>query len=430
MTSKFTKKILFGALLASFLPFFPSIAFGADPISVTNYSAPGDAISISLTNTTGADIDLYYLSEGSASFLFAWFDVVSGTCVSHNTIPDENRQLTVPAGASCVVFPNYVEMGATHAQNVHTAITLSQLTGLGFTPYSFTRAYLVPPDSWSNFEAPVYFGATPPPSGITFTPAPWAPPILTPTYPPAGVDTVRADLDFYASGSISVATTSDKSWKKLSITFQKIESTGPGLETYTGSYTFTPSIAPGGSDSYSLDVSTLELPDGAYKVLYRIWADTSPLPYSVSYADDDTIIRNEALPIGWDTEESGAYPEPSLEDCSTLSVPNIWFCEIRNTVVGFIIPSQAKLGELRATVDQVYQRAPFNYINSAQTNFQLIVSSVSSSAISVTFFGHSGEINKDVLSQTGLTTLFQPFFALIFLALFLYWGINYIQRIF
>ena len=89
-------------------------------------------------------------------------------------------------------------------------------------------------------------------------------------------------------------------------------------------------------------------------------------------------------------------------------------CEIRNTLIGMVIPSQAKLTEFQNTIGEVNNRFPLNYINSARSNFNNINNQITTSDISITIFGNTGNIDKSVLINSGLSSLFKGFFGILF----------------
>lgn len=58
-------------------------------------------------------------------------------------------------------------------------------------------------------------------------------------------------------------------------------------------------------------------------------------------------------------------PTGSLDDCSGLGIPEVWFCNISNTIKSFFLPSAEKITELNETINQISGRFPFSYINTA-----------------------------------------------------------------
>jgi hypothetical protein len=118
--------------------------------------------------------------------------------------------------------------------------------------------------------------------------------------------------------------------------------------------------------------------------------------------------------------------EPEEEDCSQLSVPNIWFCQIRNILNSAFFPTQAKFTELSETINEVQNRAPFNYIRLAGDTLSDISNNIQTEDLSMSFFGMTGTI-------TGISALTDPIrmsVSWLLLFGFLVWTISYIKHFF
>jgi hypothetical protein len=127
---------------------------------------------------------------------------------------------------------------------------------------------------------------------------------------------------------------------------------------------------------------------------------------------------------------AGSYPTiPTLQDCSGLSIPNSWICEINNAVQSALLPSQAKLNELQKTLNKINGRFPFNFISAAETSFTNIKNSLltGSTTLAFTLLGHTGNIETS--GNTFISTI-KIFSSFLFLLGFLFWGVGYIKHFF
>jgi tRNA threonylcarbamoyladenosine modification (KEOPS) complex Pcc1 subunit len=138
------------------------------------------------------------------------------------------------------------------------------------------------------------------------------------------------------------------------------------------------------------------------------------------------------MPIFATSTTPASFEIVSLEDCSTLGFPNKWFCEIKNAAIGIFAPTGQKIAEFKSTIGEINNRFPINYIKTAQSSWQNIYDNISasSSPITLTILGNTGSINFNVFDSSGLKTVIQSFFGLIFISLFIFWAVKYIQRIF
>jgi len=196
-----------------------------------------------------------------------------------------------------------------------------------------------------------------------------------------------------------------------------------------------PSSSGNTSTSYSF---TFELVNGHYYVEYKgidltsggfvsIFREFEPLNF-----ENGTSTRIEVVSstYAYDPPLNPDYPVFTPEDCSSYGFLEKTVCEIKNLLSGIFMPTQSKLIEFQSVISEIQNRAPFNYIASAITNFGTIKSGITDTTTTVTIFGNTGTLNRDILTQTGMTLIFQSFFGLIFLILFVFWGINFIKRIF
>ena len=118
--------------------------------------------------------------------------------------------------------------------------------------------------------------------------------------------------------------------------------------------------------------------------------------------------------------------EPGTEDCDGLTIPNIWFCEIKNILTSAFFPSQAKFTELSETINEVQNRVPFNYIRLAGDVLTDIKNNISTEGLSITILGTTGTI-------TGISALADPIREAIGWLLelgFLVWTVSYIKHFF
>ena len=122
------------------------------------------------------------------------------------------------------------------------------------------------------------------------------------------------------------------------------------------------------------------------------------------------------------------FPQlPQSEDCSSYSVPDSWFCEMNNIAKSIILPSHDKLNDLNMAINQIQAKAPFNYIAKATEKLSEL-QDIEQGDITMTLWGNTGTISlspfSDFFSQIKIAIGF------LFSLGFLFWGINYIKRVF
>jgi len=124
-----------------------------------------------------------------------------------------------------------------------------------------------------------------------------------------------------------------------------------------------------------------------------------------------------------------AFPDlPETEDCSSYTFPNNWICNINNTITSAFLPSAEKINELNLSINEIQQKAPFNYLNTAKNKITELTGNISQGGLSLTLMG-----TTSLLNNTGLTDLastLKKFFTFLLILAFLFWGINYIKHFF
>lgn len=123
------------------------------------------------------------------------------------------------------------------------------------------------------------------------------------------------------------------------------------------------------------------------------------------------------------------FPDvPELEDCSSYTFPNNWICSINNTLKSAFFPSADKLNELNLTINEIQQKAPFNYLNLAKTKITDLTNNITQEGLSISILGNTSTINENAL--TTLANNVKKFFTFLLMLAFLFWGINYIKHFF
>jgi len=121
------------------------------------------------------------------------------------------------------------------------------------------------------------------------------------------------------------------------------------------------------------------------------------------------------------------YPTaPTEEDCSTYTIPDIWFCQIGNTIRSIFFPSASKLEELNQTYNAIGNKAPFNYINTLK--YQIENLNIQDGDITMTLLGSTGTISLDAWGE--VSGGIKRITSLLFSLAFLFWALNYIKHFF
>ena len=117
---------------------------------------------------------------------------------------------------------------------------------------------------------------------------------------------------------------------------------------------------------------------------------------------------------------------PETEDCSTLSLPDKWFCQISNAVRGAFLPSSDKLNDLNVIINQIGERFPFNYVETAKYHIETI--SIATELPTIVLLGNSGTLNIDAVEDfadnvRNATTV-------LIALMFIFWLLIYIKHFF
>ncbi len=459
MLSSFSKiKVRYGAIIALFLAFFSfptiagasasvdlwaydnlfeinpdacSLAYVSSTATCTNTYAQYYEAETMITKFTGPITNLQQLSldetpEAGAKLYFFNPQIISGDCTK-----DENG-IDVPSGSECFLgwggLYNADSYGIINGAGTNWPWIPRSTVGNAFPDNIDFEVnpfiYAIYNGSWVFFDDP----AGPFPyasSGYVFEPGANVP-TISPFYPIAEQDNFLADLDFYATGTVSTFEGDDNIWDLITLVLIPINEFGEGFASVQSSKEFDPPIAPGGTEEYSFH---LDLADGVYKIYYVLSTAGTLNQFYFPYSED-TIIRNIALPTSSNPFISGDYTDPTEEDCSSYGYPDKWLCEIKNTLAGLVLPSKEKLVQFKAVIGQVQEKAPFNYINIAVNNFKTIYSNIGNTPISITLWGNTETISGEVLTASGLTLVFQSFIGIIFIIIFLFWAVSFGKRLF
>lgn len=136
--------------------------------------------------------------------------------------------------------------------------------------------------------------------------------------------------------------------------------------------------------------------------------------------------------VGCSALKTGYTEIPDLsggEDCSQLTLPNKWFCEINNTLKGIFLPSTAKISELKNVFSDFDEKAPICYIKQAEIEIKAINErkdeateiEIKNVTIDRDFFqGKVGDFLDYARAIAGF----------VIVLIFIVWAFNYIKRIF
>jgi hypothetical protein len=129
------------------------------------------------------------------------------------------------------------------------------------------------------------------------------------------------------------------------------------------------------------------------------------------------------------TVTSTAYPTlPTETDCSSYSIPDKWFCEMNNTLKSFFLPSQTKLDEFNATMNDLKNKAPFNYLSVAGASMNTLSNNINTKDIQMTFLGNTGTVNLDDISS--LVSIIKIFSVIMISIAMFFWARIYITHFF
>jgi hypothetical protein len=94
------------------------------------------------------------------------------------------------------------------------------------------------------------------------------------------------------------------------------------------------------------------------------------------------------------------YNYPTEDDCSSLSYPDRWYCNISNAIQTAFLPSPEKLNELNEVVSGIKDRFPFSYISIAGSFFKTISENTQETdEISIEILGNEGSISSGFLED-------------------------------
>ncbi|MFA6936374.1 MAG: hypothetical protein WCQ75_03490 [Bacilli bacterium] len=125
-----------------------------------------------------------------------------------------------------------------------------------------------------------------------------------------------------------------------------------------------------------------------------------------------------------------SFPEmPEETDCSSLTFPDNLLCNIENLLKTGFLPSASALNNLNNAVNQVQQKAPFNYLNVAIEKISGIKDNITSESISMSLMGNSSTLNINSFTSDFMPSV-KSFFTLMIVFGFIFWGIAYIKHFF
>lgn len=120
-------------------------------------------------------------------------------------------------------------------------------------------------------------------------------------------------------------------------------------------------------------------------------------------------------------------PDIEYEDCDSYNIPEKWICQIRNFLAQAFLPSSEKLNSLNENIENIKNKAPFNYITAFTETLEAVQDDLSDEPIQMSLLGNQGTLN---LEGWQIPALFRKMFLVIFLIGFIVWAVNYIKRIF
>jgi len=254
---------------------------------------------------------------------------------------------------------------------------------------------------------------------------------ITPIYPPENATTTISG-EFFIIGLYSYNTSTEFTIIGLEAIFtDKTDATSRFIFNYN----------PGEINSGSFSIRG-DLPDGDYFLTYRFVYILDPnIPILLAryyYFQPETDLIN--VSIIYSTYEDDFYPELNEEDCSGLSGAELWLCKIKNVFSGLFYISPGKMIELNASVEQMKDKFPYNYIEVDKNFFTSLNSGINStSSISFTILNNTQNVNFDLLkNSTGTVAgttqntadVLKNLFSIIILFGFLIYAIAFGRRIF
>lgn len=257
-------------------------------------------------------------------------------------------------------------------------------------------------------------------------------PIITPTDPLDGQTTVQDLTEFDLTGTIEIPTENPWIWHDLNVIFTKLNTT----EVYRKIIPLPDLI--GGQDYTYSATSTLDN-DFAYSVSYQLAGETTFFTTAIFNHNVANTYITYTAPITPSWTIADDWEIPTLDDCSALSGLDKIVCEIKNLLLGLVIPTQAKFDELINTFTAFQNIFPIPYLRSMQTFITTTNAGINeSSGINFEIFGQAGMVDFSALSfpvilgalTINFNDLIKSFLSAVCLAAFVFWAFNFLNRIF
>ena len=125
-----------------------------------------------------------------------------------------------------------------------------------------------------------------------------------------------------------------------------------------------------------------------------------------------------------------SFPEmPQETDCSSLTFPDNLLCNIENLLKTGFLPSASAINDLNNAINQIQQKAPFNYLNIAIEKINNIKSNITQDSVSMSLMGNNSTLNINSLTSDFMPSV-KGFFVLMISFGFIFWGIAYIKHFF
>lgn len=263
-------------------------------------------------------------------------------------------------------------------------------------------------------------------------PIPGWSPIVTPTYPIDGETNVTDLTEFTVSGLVEIPTSNPYTYHDLTVVFDRVGTTKLFTENIV-----LPDLIAGESYSYS---ATSTLDDGfAYTVRYITAGETDFFTTTLEQHKVDKTYLTETASLVPPWTASTGWIAPELADCSGLTGVEKVACDIQNTLLGLVIPSQDKLDVLARTMAGFNEKFPLNYIKEIQDFFTDVQAGLDDDkAVSFAVFGQAGTMdatfwNTSVTiggSAQSIGAIFKGFITAIFIISFLGWTLMFVKKIF
>lgn len=257
-------------------------------------------------------------------------------------------------------------------------------------------------------------------------------PMITATFPVNGEENHAGDItNFNVSGNISIPTAHIFSYDWICINFKNVEDE---TENWTKCEEIDPAVAPGADYDYNFYVDTIPH-DKYFSVWYMlIGHNASTGEYnSYYYTPENTYLTENTSPpasvfnpINFD---SWAFVE---EDCESYDLLPKLVCQIKNMLGGVFLPTTTALTTAQQTFNQFKNKFPFNYISAFRDTLETVYDGVTQegTSIQLTIFGNSQPVDLLWFADTEIGGILYSVLQFIFILVFVFWGINYLGRIF